>query len=90
MDIGHKSAVSVRLLHSAVRKFVWKGGRWNSEEYGCPANQGTHISNSKNEILEDMLHTIILFSHVHIRGLEKIGAILSSIVYLMSLFIVRL
>lgn len=61
---GREALLRVRLLHAYVRTHVDKSG-WDRAHLGVPVNQS------------DMLHTLLLFSHVLVRGLEALGARLS-------------
>lgn len=58
---GMKAIQKVRLLHSAIRYLVGQTGRWPEAEYGVPICQ------------EDMLGTLMAFSHIVIRDLRKLG-----------------
>ena len=62
---GVRDAQKVRLMHAAVRHLIHKSGRWNPE-WGQPINQ------------EDMAGTLLTFSVVTIRSLEKMGYVLSA------------
>ena len=62
---GIRDAQKVRLMHAAVRYLIRHSGRWNPE-WGQPINQ------------EDMAGTLLTFSVVTIRALEKMGYILSA------------
>jgi hypothetical protein len=57
---GVRDAQKVRLMHAAVRHLIHESGRWNPE-WGQPINQ------------EDMAGTLVTFSVVTIRALEKMG-----------------
>ncbi|HYO53451.1 oxygenase MpaB family protein [Archangium sp.] len=57
---GIRDAQKVRLMHAAVRHLIRQSGRWNPE-WGQPINQ------------EDMAGTLVTFSVVTIRALEKMG-----------------
>jgi len=57
---GHRAILRVRLLHAFVRRHVRKG--FDVDALGEPVNQA------------DMLHTLLLFSHVLVRGIETLGA----------------
>lgn len=61
---GWEAVLRVRLLHAFVRRHVARKG-WDTERLGVPINQS------------DMLHTLLLFSLVVVRGLEAFGARLS-------------
>jgi hypothetical protein len=62
---GHHAAVRVRLLHAYARHYVATRGDHDAVTDGVPINQ------------EDMVHTLTLFSHVVIRGVEQLGGRLS-------------
>jgi len=57
---GHQALLRVRLLHAFVRRHVRRG--FDTDALGEPVNQA------------DMLHTLLLFSHVLVRGIETLGA----------------
>jgi hypothetical protein len=57
---GHQALLRVRLLHAFVRRHVRAG--FDVATLGEPVNQA------------DMLHTLLLFSHVLVRGIETLGA----------------
>lgn len=64
-DNWHSGAIftilaKVRLLHAAIRYFIWKSARWDNS-WGQPINQ------------EDMLGTNLAFSLIVLRGMEKLG-----------------
>lgn len=59
---GWMHVLSVRLLHSRVRRRISKGGGWDTKTYGVPINQ------------EDMLGTLLSFSINIIETIERIGA----------------
>ncbi len=52
--------LKVRVMHSAVRYYINKSGRWQPEK-GVPVNQ------------EDLAGTNIAFSLIALRGLKKLG-----------------
>lgn len=62
---GFQAALRVRLLHSAVRKYVMKRGTWNTEQHGYVACQ------------EDMSHTVLLMSRSYIKGMERLGTVMT-------------
>ncbi len=59
---AHRDVVSVRLIHAMARRNVVDG--WD-DSWGRPVNQ------------EDMLGTLMMFSHVYRRSLEALGVDLS-------------
>lgn len=61
---GFAINVKVRLMHAHVRRMILASGRWDSAEWGLPANQ------------HDMGATSLLFSIVAIESLEKLGFVL--------------
>src|SRR5690606_15536664 len=58
---GHRTLMEVRLLHSAVRQFLWNSGKWDAEKYDQPINQ------------EDMAGTVLEFDFMVARGIERLG-----------------
>lgn len=60
-SIGHRTLMEVRLVHSAVRQFLWHSGKWNAEKYDQPINQ------------EDMAGTVLEFDFMVARGIERLG-----------------
>ncbi len=58
---GHRTLMEVRLIHSAVRQFLWHGGKWDADKYDQPINQ------------EDMAGTILEFDFMVARGIRKLG-----------------
>ncbi len=64
-SIGHRTLMEVRLVHSAVRQFLWRSGKWDVEKYDQPINQ------------EDMAGTVLEFDFMVARGIEKLGVPLS-------------
>lgn len=60
-SIGHRTLMEVRLVHSAVRQFLWHSGKWDAEKYDQPINQ------------EDMAGTVLEFDFMVARGIEKLG-----------------
>ena len=64
-SIGHRTLMEVRLTHSAVRQFLWAGGKWNAEAYDQPINQ------------EDMAGTVLGFDFMVSRGIARLGVNLS-------------
>jgi len=58
---GLACTVKVRLVHASVRRMLAASPRWRHEDWGAPVNQ------------VDMAGTILLFSHVLLDGLERIG-----------------
>ncbi|MBN1207973.1 MAG: DUF2236 domain-containing protein [Myxococcaceae bacterium] len=61
---GVRSAQKVRLMHAAVRYLIHRSGKWNPA-WGQPINQ------------EDMAGTLLSFSTVVLRSLERMGCQLS-------------
>ncbi|MCH8541946.1 MAG: DUF2236 domain-containing protein [Alcanivorax sp.] len=61
---GHRTIMEVRLLHAMVRKYLRERG-WDVAQYDEPINQ------------EDMAFTIIEFNYLSIRGMARMGAVLS-------------
>lgn len=64
-SVGHRTLMEVRLLHSAVRQFLWHSGKWNAEKYDQPINQ------------EDMAGTVLEFDFMVARGIERLGVSLT-------------
>lgn len=64
-SMGHRTLMEVRLLHSAVRQFLWNSGKWDAEKYDQPINQ------------EDMAGTVMEFDFMVARGIENLGVKLS-------------
>ena len=64
-SIGHRTLMEVRLTHSAVRQFLWAGGKWNTQAYDQPINQ------------EDMAGTVLGFDFMVSRGIKRLGVNLS-------------
>ena len=58
---GTEALVRVRLLHAWVRRHLRDRG-FAEDSFGAPINQA------------DMLHTLLLFSHVIIHGMARLGA----------------
>lgn len=63
--IGHRTLIEVRLIHSAVRQFLWHSGKWEVEKYDQPINQ------------EDMAGTVMEFDFMVARGIGNLGVKLS-------------
>lgn len=63
--IGHRTLMEVRLVHSAVRQFLWHGYNWDVATYDQPINQ------------EDMAGTVLEFDFMVARGIENLGVKLS-------------
>jgi hypothetical protein len=61
---GFISIAKVRLMHAAIRYHLLKSGKWDMN-YGHPINQ------------EDMAGTNLAFSLIAIRGLRKLGFVIS-------------
>lgn len=61
---GLRSVQKVRLLHAAVRHLLHRSGKWDAA-WGEPINQ------------EDMAQTVLTFSTVVLRSLEKLGVTLT-------------
>lgn len=64
-SIGHRTLMEVRLTHSAVRQFLWHGGKWDANAFDQPINQ------------EDMAGTVLGFDFMVSRGIERLGVNLS-------------
>lgn len=64
-SIGHRTLMEVRLVHSAVRQFLWHSGKWDAAKYDQPINQ------------EDMAGTVLEFDFMVARGIEKLGVSLT-------------
>ncbi len=62
---GHAALLKVRLLHAYVRRYTVKTPGWDSTIHGVPVNQ------------TDMLATLMMFSLVLARGIERLGGTLS-------------
>lgn len=62
---AYRSIGKVRLMHAAIRYHLLKSGKWNSEHWDMPINQ------------EDMAGTNLAFSLISIRGLRKLGYLVS-------------
>ncbi len=60
-EAGHEALLRVRLLHAFVRRWVTASGSFDVARLGVPVNQ------------MDMLHTLLVFSHVVTRGLVTMG-----------------
>lgn len=58
---GFACTVKVRLVHASVRRMLERSPRWRARDWGAPINQA------------DMAGTILLFSHVALDGLDKLG-----------------
>lgn len=58
---GIPALQKVRLMHSAVRRLIRETDRWDEAEWGVPI------------CTEDMLGTLMAFSHLVLRGLRKLG-----------------
>jgi hypothetical protein len=58
---GFACTVKVRLVHAAVRRMLRLSGRFREDEWGAPINQA------------DMAGTTLLFSHVVLDGLGRLG-----------------
>lgn len=58
---AHRNVVEVRLLHAFIRGKLVARGDWDPS-FGHPINQ------------EDYASTLLMFSHVYVRGLERLGA----------------
>ncbi len=63
-NVGWRTMLKVRLMHSAVRYHLLKRG-FDVARYGHPVNQ------------EDMAITLHMFSYVELRGLETLGLYIS-------------
>lgn len=62
---GHRTLMEVRLLHAAVRRYLTDKGDWDQERYQRPINQ------------EDMAGTVLEFDYMVVRGLRRLGLIIS-------------
>lgn len=62
---GIRSIQKVRLIHAAIRYHVNRSGKWEASEWGVPVNQ------------EDMAGTNLAFSLIILRGLRKMGKVIS-------------
>jgi hypothetical protein len=60
-QIGYKSAIKARFVHSLVRCYLLKSPDWKNEKWGLPLNQG------------DMVATHLGFTLVYLVGLRKVG-----------------
>lgn len=58
---GFACTVKVRLVHASVRRMLHESPKWRHDAWGAPINQ------------VDMAGTILLFSHVLLEGLGKLG-----------------
>ncbi|OEK04783.1 oxygenase MpaB family protein [Roseivirga misakiensis] len=76
-DVTHKNAfkpegkalmsiLKVRLMHAATRWYVSKDKTWDNKKFGAPVNQ------------EDMAGTNLSFSLLTIRGLRKLGKLMTA------------
>ena len=61
---GFSSILKVRLIHAGIRYYIHQSDSWNSD-WGFPINQ------------EDMAGTNLSFSLIAIRGLRKMGVVIS-------------
>ncbi len=59
---AHRHILRTRLVHAFIRHGMLKRGDWSSQTWGHPVNQ------------EDYAGTLIAFSHVYLRSMERIGA----------------
>ena len=57
---AHRNVLEVRLLHAFIRRQILTRGAWDAG-WGHPINQ------------EDYASTLLMFSHVFVRGLERLG-----------------
>lgn len=62
---GHRTIMEVRLLHAMVRKYLRERG-WDVSLYDEPINQ------------EDMAFTVIEFDYLALRGMQRMGADLTT------------
>ena len=60
-SVGHRTLMEVRLIHSAVRQFLWGSGKWDADKYDQPINQ------------EDMAGTVLEFDFMVSRGIANLG-----------------
>jgi hypothetical protein len=58
---AHRHILRTRLVHAFIRHGMLKRGDWSSAAWGHPVNQ------------EDYAGTLISFSHVYLRSMERIG-----------------
>ena len=65
-SIGHRTLMEVRLVHSAVRQFLWHSGKWDVKKYDQPINQ------------EDMAGTVLEFDFMVARGIDRLGVRVST------------
>lgn len=59
---AHRHILRTRLVHAFIRHGMLKRGDWNAAAWGTPVNQ------------EDYASTLLAFSHVYLRSMERIGA----------------
>jgi len=59
---AHRHILRTRLVHAFIRHGMLKRGDWDAAAWGHPVNQ------------EDYAGTLIAFSHVYLRSMERIGA----------------
>lgn len=62
---GIRALQKVRLMHAAIRHLINRSGRWDEAEFGVPI------------CMEDMLGTLMAFTHVVIRDLRQLGVAVS-------------
>jgi hypothetical protein len=58
---AHDNVVEIRLLHAFIRKKLRARGGFDEATFGLPINQ------------EDYASTLLMFSHVYVRGLQLLG-----------------
>lgn len=63
--LGHRTLMEVRLLHAAVRRHLADKGHWDVDRYQLPINQ------------EDMAGTVLEFDYMVVRGLRRLGLVIS-------------
>ena len=63
---GHRTLMEVRLLHASMRTFIESSGRWQTSQGVRPINQ------------QEMIGTIIAFDYLVVRGVERLGLVLSN------------
>jgi hypothetical protein len=59
---AHRHILRTRLVHAFIRHGMLKRGDWNVTAWGHPVNQ------------EDFAGTLLAFSHVYLRSVERIGS----------------
>src|SRR5438105_1988501 len=59
---AHRHVLRTRLVHAFIRHGMLRRGDWSFPQWGHPVNQ------------EDLAGTLLAFSHVYLRSMERIGA----------------